>query len=136
MPFQPGQSGNPAGGKKGPRSGRMHALNALDGLLQDEGVLETLRDGLQKALERDPVWFFRRIIMPLLPREATLSLENNGAFTWKLLSDTAPIEDSPEYIAQKHASGLSAPDGDSERRSALPGKLPSEECSIPATTAG
>jgi hypothetical protein len=127
MPFLPGQSGNPAGGKKGPRSGRLHALNALDSMLTGESTLETLRDGLQKALERDPVWFFRRIIMPLLPREATLSLENNGAFTWKLLSDTAPIEDSPEFIAQKHASELSAPDGDSERLSALPGRLPSEQ---------
>ncbi len=127
MPFLPGQSGNPAGRPKNARSGRMHALDALDGMLADESTLETLRDGLQKALERDPVWFFRRIIMPLLPREATLSLENNGAFTWKLLSDTAPIEDSPEYIAQKHASELSAPDGGSEKPSALPGRLPSEQ---------
>ena len=105
----------------------MLALAELDNMLKDAGVMETLRDGLQKALERDPVWFFRRVIMPLLPREATLSLENNGAFTWKLLSDTAPIEDSPEYIAQRHDSALSAPDGDSERLSALPERLPSEE---------
>ncbi len=105
----------------------MLALAELDNMLKDAGVMETLRDGLQKALERDPVWFFRRVIMPLLPKEATLSLENNGEFKWKLLSDTAPIEDSPEYIAQRHDSALSVPDGDSERRSALPEKLPSEE---------
>lgn len=105
----------------------MQALSELDALLKDAGVLETLRAGLQKELERDPAWFFRRIIMPLLPREATLSLENNGAFTWKLLSDTAPIEDSPEYIAQRHDSALSAPDGDSERPSAWPERLPSGE---------
>jgi hypothetical protein len=127
MKFKPGQSGNPAGGKKGPRSGRMQALGELDAMLKDAGVLETLRDGLQKSLERDPVWFFRRIIMPLLPKEATLSLENNGEFKWKLLTDTLPIEDSPEYISQRQDSALSAPDGDSEKPSALPAKLPRRE---------
>lgn len=127
MPFLPGQSGNPAGRPKGAATGRMLALDTLDGMLSDETTLETLSDGLQKALERDPVWFFRRIIMPLLPKEATLSLENNGAFTWKLLSDTAPIEDSPEYISQKLAFGLSAPDGALGKPSALPERLPSAQ---------
>ena len=127
MKFIPGQSGNPAGSNKGPRSGRMLALAELDSMLKDARVMVTLREGLQKALERDPVWFFRRVIMPLLPKEATLSLENNGEFKWKLLTDTLPIEDSPEYISQRQDSALSAPDGDSERLSALPERLPSEE---------
>ncbi|WP_233231551.1 hypothetical protein [Tichowtungia aerotolerans] len=127
MKFKPGQSGNPAGSKKGPRSGRMLALAELDSMLKDAGVMETLRDGLQKSLERDPVWFFRRIIMPLLPKEATLSLENNGEFKWKLLTDTAPIEDSSEYISQKRDSALSVPDDGSGKPSALPAKSPSAE---------
>jgi hypothetical protein len=114
----------------------MLALDTLDDMLSDETTLETLSDGLQKALERDPVWFFRRIIMPLLPKEASLQIENNGAFTWQLLSDTVPIEDRPEFISQKHAFELSAPDGDSEKPSALPARLPSEECSTLATTDG
>jgi hypothetical protein len=105
----------------------MLALDTLDGMLSDETTLESLREGLEKALDRDPAWFFRRIIMPLLPKEATLSLENNGEFKWKLLTDTLPIEDRPEYISQRQDSALSAPDGDSERRSALPARLPSEE---------
>ena len=107
MPFQPGQSGNPAGRPKGTKTGRLHALGELDALLSEEEARETLRKGFQKALERDPVWFFRRIIMPLLPKEATLSFENDGVMEWKLLSDTIPIEDSPEYISHKRASASS-----------------------------
>ena len=136
MKFQPGQSGNIEGRPKGIKSGRMQALNALDGMLIDEGTLETLREGLQKSLERDPVWFFRRIIIPLLPKEASLQIENDGVFKWKLLSDTAPIEDSPEYISQKLDSASSAPDGDSEKPSASPAKLLSVESSNPETMDG
>ncbi|WP_233231530.1 hypothetical protein [Tichowtungia aerotolerans] len=127
MPFEPGQSGNIEGRPKGIKSGRMLALAELDSMLKDAGVMETLRDGLQKALEKDPSWFFRRIIMPLLPREATLSLENNGEFKWKLLKDTLPIEDSPEYISQRQDSALSAPAGASAKPSVLPEKLPRRE---------
>jgi len=57
MQFQSGQSGNPEGRPKGAKSGRMQALGVLDDLLKDEGALVTLREGLQKALERDPSWF-------------------------------------------------------------------------------
>ena len=96
MPFKPGQSGNPAGRPKGTKTGRVHALGELDSLLSEEETLETLRDGFQKALERDPVWFFRRIIMPLLPKEATLSVEHDGVFEWKMLSDTIPTEGFPK----------------------------------------
>ena len=136
MKFQPGQSGNPSGRPKGIKSGRMQALSALDTMLIDEGTLKTLREGLQKSLERDPVWFFRRVIIPLLPKEASLQLENDGVFKWKLLSDTAPIEDSPEYISQKLDSASSAPDGDSEKPSVSPAKLLSVESSNPETMDG
>jgi len=125
MPFQPGQSGNPAGRPKGTKSGRVHALGELDALLSEEETLEMLRAGFQKALERDPVWFFRRIIMPLLPKEATLSLENEGAIQWVSLSTTIPTEASRlSTMPATNASALSAPGGGSEKPSALP-----ESCS-------
>ena len=120
MPFKSGQSGNPDGRPKGAKSGRMQALGELDSLLKEAGVLASLREGLQKKLEQDPVWFFRRIVMPLLPREATLQLENDGVLQWRFLSDTVPVEDSLPFIEQNNASGLSAPDDDSERPCALP----------------
>jgi hypothetical protein len=121
MRFQPGQSGNPTGKKKGTRSGRMQALGELDSLLNEAGALETLREGLQKALERDPVWFFRRIIMPLLPKEASLQIENDGVVQWLSLSTTVPTEASSESTTlATNGSALSAPVVDSGKPSALP----------------
>ena len=121
MRFQPGQSGNPTGKKKGTRSGRLQALGELDSILNEEGSLETLREGLQKSLERDPVWFFRRIIMPLLPKEASLQIENDGVVQWLSLSTTVPTEASSESTTPAtRDSALSAPDADSEKPSALP----------------
>jgi hypothetical protein len=110
MKFKPGQSGNPAGRPKGAGAGRMLALDTLDGMLSDENTLETLRDGLQKALERDPVWFFRRIIMPLLPKEASLQIENDGVVSWLSLSTTVPTEANKlSTTPATNASALSAP---------------------------
>ncbi|WP_246044430.1 DUF5681 domain-containing protein [Pontiella sulfatireligans] len=121
MQFQPGQSGNPAGRPKGQKSGRMQALGELDAILKDAGTLETLREGLQKSLERDPVWFFRRIIMPLLPKEASLQIENDGVVQWLSLSTTVPTEVSSESTTPAtRDSALSVPDAVSAKPSALP----------------
>jgi hypothetical protein len=125
MKFKPGQSGNQDGRPKGIKSGRMQALGELDAMLKDAGVLETLRDGLQKSLERDPVWFFRRIIIPLLPKEASLQIENDGVVSWLSLSTTVPTEGNKlSTTPATNASALSAPDDASEKPSALP-----ESCS-------
>jgi len=119
MPFQPGKSGNIEGRPKGIKSGRMVALGELDAMLKEAGVLETLRAGLQKSLERDPVWFFRRIIIPLLPKEASLQIENDGVVSWLSLSTTVPTEVSnASTTPETNASALSAPDGDSGKPSA------------------
>jgi len=119
MTFQPGQSGNPLGRPKGTKSGRVHALGELDAMLSDDSALETLREGFQKALERDPVWFFRRIIIPLLPKEASLQIENAGAIQWVSLSTTIPTEVSnASMMPAINASALSAPDDDLEKPSA------------------
>ncbi|MGE4489191.1 MAG: DUF5681 domain-containing protein [Kiritimatiellales bacterium] len=118
MQFQPGQSGNPGGRPKGTVSGRMQALSELDALLKEKGCLETLRDGLAESLERDPVWFFRRIIMPLLPKEATLQIDNDGVVTWLSLSTTAPTEaSSSSTMPATDDSALSVPDDVSEKPS-------------------
>ena len=87
-------------------------------MLGDETTMQTLRDGLQKALDRDPVWFFRRIIMPLLPKDATVQFDNQGAIKWVRLSTTVPVEDSLPSINPNTASASSAPDDDSEKPSA------------------
>ena len=119
MQFQPGQSGNPAGRPKGTKSGRMQALSVLDDLLKDPSAQQTLCEGLQKALERDPVWFFRRIIMPLLPKDATVQFDNKGAIQWVRLS-TIPATDSLRSIDPNTVSELSVPDDAMEKPPVLP----------------
>jgi hypothetical protein len=51
----------------------MRALRELDTILSRKrnGVL--LRDALEVEFKKNPVRFFRRFVMPLLPREARLS---------------------------------------------------------------
>ena len=97
----------------------MQALGVLDDLLKDEGTLATLREGLQKALQRDPAWFFRRIIMPLLPKDATVQFDKNGAIQWVRLSTTVPVEDSMKSINQDTGSAWSVPVADLEKPSVL-----------------
>ena len=106
----------------------MQALGELDALLKDAGVLETLREGLQKSLERDPVWFFRRIIMPLLPKDATVQFDNKGAIQWVRLSTTIPTEGNNLSTAPAISDLESfAPAGDSEKPSVLPESSLTEE---------
>ncbi len=137
MTFQPGQSGNPAGRPKGAISGRMRLVKALDRLLQEDSNQNALLNGLQKRLHDDPVWFFRRIIMPMLPKEASVSIEHSGVLEWRLLSDTPPIGlKNKSIIPVTGDSVLSVPGGDSERPCALPENCLSAPSSIPANMDG
>ena len=115
----------------------MQALGELDSMLNKPGALESLREGLQKSLERDPVWFFRRIIMPLLPKEASLQIENDGVVQWLSLSTTVPTEASSlSTTPATPDSASSAPDDASEKPSALPENYLNAACSSPAITDG
>jgi len=115
----------------------MQALGELDSLLKDAGTLEILRAGFQKKLEQDPVWFFRRIIMPLLPKDATVQFDNKGAIQWVRLSTTIPTEGNNLSMAPAISDLESfAPDGDSEKPSALPESCLPAEPTPPATTDG
>ena len=121
MQFQPGQSGNPAGRPKGAVSGRSQIVKAVDQMLQSEGNQQALLDSLQASLKENPVWFFRRIIMPLLPKEASVNIEHSGVIEWRLLSNTPPIGlRNKSIIPVTGDSVLSVPGDGSERPSALP----------------
>jgi hypothetical protein len=40
---------------------------------------------MEREFKKDPVRFFRTMIMPLLPREARLEFEHDGVVKWKSL---------------------------------------------------
>jgi hypothetical protein len=85
MLYESGQSGNPAGRPKGSYGGRIMALASLDKLLAKKKNQNALMDALEKDLLKDPVGFFKTVIMPLLPRESKLSFDNDGVIQWKSL---------------------------------------------------
>jgi len=92
MQFEAGQSGNPVGRPKGSYGGRIMALASLDNLLAKKKNQKALMDALEKDLLKDPVYFFKTVVMPLLPREAKLSLDREGVIQWKSLLGVLPTE--------------------------------------------
>ena len=88
MMFQPGQSGNPAGRPKGSYGGRIKALAALDKMLGRKKCETALVRALETELEKDPVRFFKTIVMPLLPKESKLQLDQEGVIQWRSLLGT------------------------------------------------
>lgn len=95
MPFQPGQSGNPRGRPVGSGSGRSRILSALDSsLLSEQTTLDEMRAAFEIEMKKNPVPFFRTIIMPLLPREAVsrIMTENAGTIVWKSMTESPPAE--------------------------------------------
>ena len=83
--FQPGMSGNPDGRPKGTSGGRVQALAALDVMLAKRKNQRALVKALESEFLGNPVRFFKTIIMPLLPREAKLSVEHDGVIRWQSL---------------------------------------------------
>ena len=95
MQFEAGQSGNPVGRPKGSYGGRIMALASLDKLLAKKKNQKALMDALEKDLMKDPVYFFKTVIMPLLPREAKLSVDQDGIVEWKTLLEAFPKDEPP-----------------------------------------
>lgn len=83
--FKPGESGNPDGRPKGAGGGRTLALANLDKMLARPRNQGLLIRAMEKEFKKDPVRFFRTMIMPLLPREARLEFEHDGVVKWKSL---------------------------------------------------
>ncbi len=83
--FVAGQSGNPAGRPKGAYGGRIQALAALDQIMGRKRNLAVLEKALEAEFKRDPVRFFKGIIMPLLPKESKLELDRDGVIRWQSL---------------------------------------------------
>jgi hypothetical protein len=72
-------------------------LAGLDQLLARKKNKDALIAALEEELRKDPVRFFRTVIMPLLPRESKLSVDNDGIIRWKsLLGDESGEKPRPE----------------------------------------
>ena len=83
--FEAGKSGNPRGRPKGSYAGRIQALAGLDELLARKKNQRALIRALEADLQKDPVKFFKSVIMPLLPRESKLSFDHEGVVQWQSL---------------------------------------------------
>ena len=52
---------------------------------------------LQEEFEKDPSKFFKTVIMPLLPRESKVAVDNQGIVEWKSLVEAFPrVEEKAE----------------------------------------
>jgi len=71
--FRPGCAPGP-GRPAGSVSGRREALRVLDSVLADADIQATLETAIRAAFNKNPVAFFKSIVMPLLPAETKLSI--------------------------------------------------------------
>ncbi|MDD5707526.1 MAG: hypothetical protein PHR35_16505 [Kiritimatiellae bacterium] len=111
--FEAGKSGNPGGRPKGSYGGRIKALAALDRMLSTRGNREVLVEALQKSFRRDPVAFFRTVIMPLLPRESKLELQRGGVVRWRSLWETGEGgKEDGETVGQSDGRAVGQADGE------------------------
>ena len=67
----------------GHKCGRARALATLDSLFEEEGTQARLKEALREAFEKNPVKFFRQILMPLMPQSVRLELQESGPMVWK-----------------------------------------------------
>lgn len=87
------KTGNP-GGPAGRKCGRARALAVLDEMLETEGCLELLQKALEEDFRKNPMKFFRQILMPLLPKETKVDMGDSGPVrvVWQSLAEAFPPE--------------------------------------------
>ena len=95
--FVPGNPGGPAGRK----CGRSRALAMLDEMLSAGGNLDILHKALEEHFRKNPVRFFRQIIMPLLPVSARMEIQHSGPVVWKGLVETMDERDTTKQLQQE-----------------------------------
>jgi hypothetical protein len=94
MKFQPGQSGNPLGRRKGSCGGRAQALAIMDRMLAKSKNKEQLEEEMEEEFRKGAMKFFKNFIMPLMPKESKLAVENDGIVMWRnLLGQDVRAED-------------------------------------------
>jgi len=85
--FMPGFSGCP-GAHKGRYGGRTIALMILDKVIAEQPYQKKLEHAIRAAAMKQPLWFFLKVVVPLLPKEAILRVfgEGEGSVLDELIS--------------------------------------------------
>jgi len=76
--------------QKGRLGGRALALRLLDKILAEAEVQGCMETALRDAVMKDPLKFFRQIVMPLLPQEHKMKLVEDGPISWTRLATQFP----------------------------------------------
>jgi hypothetical protein len=87
-----GVSGKARRRPMGSNGGRGQALAVLDRLVAKKKNQKALMTALEAELQAYPLRFFRRVLMPLLPRDAKLSISPDGIVEWKSLIEAFPLD--------------------------------------------
>jgi hypothetical protein len=99
MPFKAGQSGNPKGRVKGSYGGRIQALAVLDEIMAHSQRRKKLAQAMIDEFDKNPLHFFKTVIMPLLPKESKMQVDHDGVIEWKSLLGDEPGE-APRFDAE------------------------------------
>ena len=99
MSFVAGNQANTRGRPKGSLSGRSLALAELDRLMKVAKNREALRVKMQSVFDKDQLDFFRKYVMPLLPKEGKVEVAHDGIVEWKSLLGDEPGE-LPRFDAE------------------------------------
>lgn len=81
--FIKGKSGNPAGRPLGSlnHNGLNEVLNMFRDLVAKKDNLKKIEEGLQRALDKNPVGFYYRFVMPLYPKNVDIGIPDGVATT-------------------------------------------------------
>jgi hypothetical protein len=66
-------------------AGGFRPMAKLDQIMGRKRNLAVLEKALEAEFKRDPVRFFKGIILPLLPKESKLELDRDGVVRWQSL---------------------------------------------------
>ena len=83
------------GRPKGSPAGRTRALLVLDELLGEADNRDTLRASMQAAFDKNPLKFFRQVVIPLLPKTSLAITEERQGMRWTSLLELFPSTDAP-----------------------------------------
>jgi hypothetical protein len=99
------------GRPKGSYGGRIQALAGLDKMMAQKKHQTRLIRALEKEFVKNPVLFFRTMIMPLLPKESKLAFDHDGIVEWKSLVEAFPRGGAQGGEKRCEGSGFGVQDG-------------------------